>query len=104
LSATSGIPQVGAVPVSAADIQNMRNDLMALARAVVALQQRVAEAEVNATEVRPQLTALKVHSESLPQALRELRRGETAMKRRLDALETRLREFEGKTNAAPMNA
>jgi septal ring factor EnvC (AmiA/AmiB activator) len=82
----------------------MRNDLMTLARAVVALQQRVAETEVNTTEVRPQLTALKVHSESLPQALRELRRSETAMKKRLDALEGRLRALEGKDSAAPVNA
>ncbi|HWF40002.1 MAG TPA: hypothetical protein VG322_15870 [Candidatus Acidoferrales bacterium] len=94
MSANATIPPIGNSASPAAELQNLRNDLISLARAVVALQQRVAEAEVNATEVRPQLTALKVHSESLPQALRELKRGEAAIKKRLDTFDSRLRTLE----------
>jgi hypothetical protein len=78
----------------AAELQNIRNDIMALAKAVMALQQRVSDAEINMNEVRPQLVALRVHSESIPQALRELRRGDTALQKRLDLLEGRLKAVE----------
>lgn len=84
----------------AAELQNLRKDIMALAQALVALQKRVADAEVNTTEVRPQLLALKVHSESLPQALRELRRGDAALQKKLDSLEPRLQALEGKSPTA----
>lgn len=80
----------------AAELQNLRNDIISLAKAVVALQQRVADSEVSTTEVRPQLVALKVHSESLPQSLRELRRGDAALQKRLDGFESRLRALEEK--------
>jgi len=99
LSANAGVPPVADLSLIVTEVQNLRNDLMALARAVVALQQRVAEAEVNATEVRPQLVALKVHSESLPQSLRELRRGETGLKKKLDTFESRLRALENEAAA-----
>jgi len=94
LSANASIPPTGNASSAVSELQNLRNDLISLARAVVALQQRVADAEVNATEVRPQLTALKVHSESLPHALRELKRGETAMKKCLDTFDSRLLALE----------
>jgi septal ring factor EnvC (AmiA/AmiB activator) len=91
----------GSAPSAVSELQNLRNDLISLARAVVALQQRVAEAEVNATEVRPQLTFLKVHSESLPQALRELKRSEAAIKKRLDTFDFRLRALENEPEPSP---
>lgn len=94
MSANAAIPPTGNASSTVSELQNLRNDLISLARAVVALQQRVADAEVNATEVRPQLTALKVHSESLPQALRELKRGESALKKRLDTFDSRLLALE----------
>lgn len=94
MSANANFPPANSASSAAAEIQNLRNDLISLARAVVALQQRVADAELNATEVRPQLTALKVHSESLPQALRELKRGEAAIKKRLENMESRLGSLE----------
>jgi chromosome segregation ATPase len=94
---TSTPPALNPITV---ELQNLRNDIMALAQALVALQKRVADAEVNTTEVRPQLVALKVHSESLPQALRELRRGDAALQKKLDSLDSRLRAFEEKLAAA----
>ena len=101
MSANANFPPANSASSAAAEIQNLRNDLISLARAVVALQQRVADAEVNATEVRPQLVALKVHSESLPQALRDLKRGETALKKRIDNMESRLRTLETQPVASP---
>jgi hypothetical protein len=76
------------------ELQNLRNDIISLARAVVALQQRVADAEVSTTEVRPQLVALKVHSESIPHALRELRRGDATLQKALVGFEVRLQALE----------
>ena len=93
------VPAAAANPV-AADLQSLRNDIMALAQALVALQKRVAEAEVNMAEVRPQLLAVKVHGESLPNALRELRRGDAGLQKKLEACETRVRALEEKV-AAP---
>jgi septation ring formation regulator EzrA len=78
----------------AAELQNVRNDIMVLAKALVALQQRVSDAEMNMNEVRPQLVVMKVHGESIPQALRELRRGDSALQKKLDLLEERLRTLE----------
>jgi hypothetical protein len=95
--------QQATVPVtvaSAVEMQNLRNDIVALAKALVALQQRVADSEVSTNEVRPRLVALKVHTESIPQALRELRRGDAALQKKLDEFESRLRALEEKSAGA----
>ena len=78
------------------ELQNLRSDLMSLAKAIMALQQRVADAEIVATEVRPQLLAVKVHSESLPQALREMRRANVALEKTVTGLQSRIESLEAR--------
>jgi|SRR5580704_9045130 hypothetical protein len=78
------------------DIQAIKKDLMMLYRAVLALEKQVLETAVNTSDVRPQLLALKVHTDSIPHALREARRVNTAA---IADCEARLSALEAKVNA-----
>lgn len=79
---------------SAEVIEALKSDLLMVYRAVVALEKRVNEYTVNAVEIKPQLIALKVHSESFPSALREMRRSQTATQKMISDFEERLRNLE----------
>lgn len=86
-------------PVSEA-IEALRSDLLAVYRAVLALEKRVNETAVTTADVRPQLIALKVHTDSFPNAMRELRRSQTAAERAISELAARTRELETRLDRA----
>ena len=66
---------------SAEAIEALKSDMLMVYKAVIALEKRVNEYTVNMVEIKPQLIALKVHSESFPNAIREIRRGQTAIQK-----------------------
>jgi hypothetical protein len=85
-------------------IEALRSDLLMVYRAVVALEKRVNESTVNMVEIKPQLIALKVHMESFPNALREMRRYQTATQKAIFEFDARLRSVESRvkgTSAPP---
>jgi septal ring factor EnvC (AmiA/AmiB activator) len=89
------------------EIQALKSDVMKVAKfaqqlgqMVGHLQNQMANTEVNTADVRPQLLALKVHTESLPQALREFRRSQCAMEKTLASMEARLKALEDRVNGA----
>jgi hypothetical protein len=75
-------------------IEALKADLLMVYRAVIALEKRVNESTVNVTEIKPQLIALKVHTESFPNALREMHRSNTATQKLVSEFETRLLSLE----------
>src|ERR1700731_4197467 len=81
-------------------IEALKADLLMVYRAVVALEKRVNEYTVNAVEIKPQLIALKVHTESFPSALREMRRAQTATQKVVSGFEARLRNLEARVKEA----
>ena len=103
----SGLAGAQAVlPVN--DIQTIRNEITKLAAfaeqigkamanladTVIGLEKRLNETEVNTRDVRPQLLVLKGYSESIPVALRQAKRSEIAMEKRIADLEARLAKLE----------
>ena len=84
-------------PASAAAIDALKTDMLMVYKAVIALEKRVNDYTVNMVEIKPQLIALKVHSESFPNAIREIRRGQTAIQKTVSALEERLLNLEART-------
>ncbi len=80
-------------------IEALKADLLTVYRAVIALEKRVNESTVNIAEVKPQLIALKVHSESFPNALREIRRSHAATQKLVAQFDARLRTLEARANA-----
>lgn len=97
-----------AVPNSSQTVAEMmealKSDLLMVYRAVVALEKRVNESTVNMTEIKPQLIALKVHTESLPSALRELRRSQLATQKAVSDCETRLHNLESRVKGAAISS
>src|SRR6201995_5259193 len=87
-------------PNSAEEIEALKSDMLMVYKAVIALEKRVAEYTVNMVEVRPQLIALKVHSESFPNAMREIRRGQTAVQKTVAGFEERLLNLEARIKKA----
>jgi chromosome segregation ATPase len=91
---------VSAPPVAAGaqleTIEAIKSDLLMVYRAVVALEKRVNESTVNMVEIKPQLIALKAHTESLPNALREIRRSQGATQKSVSEFEARLRSLEAR--------
>ena len=81
---------------SAEAIEALRSDMLMVYKAVIALEKRVNEYTVSMVEVKPQLTALKVHSESFPNAMREIRRGQTGIQKSVAGLEERLLKLEAR--------
>jgi septal ring factor EnvC (AmiA/AmiB activator) len=69
-----------------------------LSKAILALRDQVAKLEADFAEVRPQIIAFKVHTESFPQALREARRSDNAVLKAVEGFEGRLRELEARLN------
>lgn len=89
------------------EIQAVKNDVMKVAKfaqqlgqMVGALQNQVANTEVNTADVRPQLLALKVPTEFIPSALREFRRSQSTMEKALETIEARLKALEERVNGA----
>jgi chromosome segregation ATPase len=69
-----------------------------LSKAILAVRDQVAKLEADFAEVRPQIIAFKVHTESFPQALREARRSDIAVHKALENFEARLSNLEAKAN------
>ncbi|HEX3117600.1 MAG TPA: hypothetical protein VHP80_00800 [Candidatus Acidoferrum sp.] len=85
---------------SAEAIEGLKADMLMVYKAVIALEKRVNEYTVNMVEIKPQLIALKVHSESFPNAIREIRRGQTAIQKTVAGLEERLLNLEARVKKA----
>ena len=85
---------------SAEAIEALKADMLMVYKAVIALEKRVNEYTVNMVEIKPQLIALKVHSESFPNAIREIRRGQTAIQKSVAGLEERLLNLETRMKKA----
>ena len=98
VSTSSGSGTVAAN--SAEAIEALKSDMLMVYKAVIALEKRVNEYTVNMVEIKPQLIALKVHSESFPNAIREIRRGQTAMQKTVAGLEERLLNLEARVKKA----
>jgi chromosome segregation ATPase len=81
---------------SAEAVAALKSDMLMVYKAVIALEKRVNEYTVNMVEIKPQLIALKVHSESFPNAIREIRRGQTAIQKSVAGLEERLLNLEAR--------
>ena len=81
-------------------VEALKSDMLMVYKAVVALEKRVNEYTVNMVEIKPQLIALKVHSESFPNAIREIRRGQTAIQKSVAGLEERLLNLEARLKKA----
>ena len=85
----------GTIAVNSAEaIEALKTDMLMVYKAVIALEKRVNEYTVNMVEIKPQLIALKVHSESFPNAMREIRRGQTAIQKSVAGLEERILNLE----------
>jgi hypothetical protein len=101
---SDGRAAVGPAPVISSGnpetIEALKSDLLMVYRAVVALEKRVNEYTVNMVEIKPQLIALKVHTESFPSALREMRRAQTATQKVVSGFEARLRNLEARVKEA----
>jgi hypothetical protein len=85
---------------SAEAIEALKSDMLMVYKAVIALEKRVNEYTVNMVEIKPQLIALKVHSESFPNAMREIRRGQTVIQKTVASLEERLLNLETRIKKA----
>jgi hypothetical protein len=85
---------------SAEAIDALKNDMLMVYKAVIALEKRVNDYTVNMVEIKPQLIALKVHSESFPNAIREIRRGQAAIQKSVTGLEERLLNLEARIKKA----
>jgi chromosome segregation ATPase len=96
-----GNATTGTVAVNSAEaIEALKSDMLMVYKAVIALEKRVNEYTVNMVEIKPQLIALKVHSESFPNAIREIRRGQTAIQKTVAGLEERLLSLETRMKKA----
>ena len=91
----------GAIAANSTEaVEALKADMLMVYKAVIALEKRVNEYTVNMVEIKPQLIALKVHSESFPNALREIRRGQTAIQKSVSGLEERLLNLEARLKKA----
>ena len=93
------------VSASAAELQAIKDNMSKtaavldqLSKAILAVRDQVAKLEADFAEVRPQIIAFKVHTESFPQALREARRSDIAVHKALENFEARLAVLEAKAN------
>src|SRR5215475_10242017 len=107
----SSIPEAVKTPTAsntptafAETVDGLKADLLTVYRAVIALEKRVNESTVNIIEIKPQLIALKVHSESFPSALRELRRSQTVVQKAVSELEIRLQSLESRVKGVRSQA
>jgi hypothetical protein len=58
------------------------------------LREQAAKSEAQLTQIRPSVDAMKVHSDSLPNALREARRSDVATQKIIEEFAARLQEIE----------
>jgi len=86
---------------SASELELIKDNLLKVAmvldqlsKAIVALREEMAKLEASVTEVRPQVAAFKVHTESFPHALREARRSDNAVQKVIERFEARLGALE----------
>jgi hypothetical protein len=102
MAGTAGLSAVNdsIAPNSAEAIEALKSDMLMVYKAVIALEKRVNEYTVNMVEIKPQLIALKVHSESFPNAMREIRRGQTAVHKSMAGIEERLLNLEARLKKA----
>lgn len=91
--------------VSASELQAVKDNmsktaavLEEISKAILALRNQVAKLEADFAEVRPQIIAFKVHTESFPQALREARRSDIAVHKAIENFEARLAALEAKSS------
>ncbi len=98
LPGTAAIGSVhGAIAANSAEaIDALKTDMLMVYKAVIALEKRVNDYTINMVEIKPQLIALKVHAESFPNAIREIRRGQTAIQKSVAVLEERLLNLEAR--------
>jgi hypothetical protein len=98
IAGATGVGSVNSTiaPNSAEAIEALKADMLMVYKAVIALEKRVNEYTVNMVEIKPQLIALKVHSESFPNTMREIRRGQTAIQKSVAGLEERLLNLEAR--------
>ena len=102
---TTGVAGVGSVTSaiganSAEAIEALKSDMLMVYKAVIALEKRVSEYTVNMVEIKPQLIALKVHSESFPNAFRVIRRGQSAIKNSVAGVEELVSNLEARLKKA----
>jgi hypothetical protein len=97
----NGAGATGTIAMNSAEaIEALKSDMLMVYKAVIALERRVNEYTVNMVEIKPQLIALKVHSESFPNAIREIRRGQTSIQQSVAGLEERLLNLEARMKKA----
>ena len=97
IAGSAGLAGNGAIAANSAEaIEALKSDMLMVYKAVIALEKRVNEYAVNTVEIKPQLIALKVHSESFPNTMREIRRGQTAIQKSVAGLEERLSNLEAR--------
>jgi hypothetical protein len=103
IGGASGVSSINsAISANSAEaIEALKSDMLMVYKAVIALEKRVNEYTVNMIEIKPQLMALKVHSESFPNAIREIRRGQTMIQKTVAGLEERLLNLETRIKKVP---
>jgi chromosome segregation ATPase len=67
-----------------------------LTKAVVDLRERTAKTESQLSEIKPYLDAIKIHVDSLPNALREARRSDLAVQKLIEQLSSRVADMESR--------
>jgi hypothetical protein len=67
-----------------------------LVQAVIAQREQRPKPEAQLSEITPLLQAMKVHVDSFPHALREVRRSDAATQKAVEGLSVRLREVESR--------
>jgi hypothetical protein len=101
---TTATPPQGVAQIAGDVIEGLKADLVAVYKAVVALDKRVSESSVNMIEIKPQLIALKVHTDSFPKALREMRRALASTQKAVADLDVRLRHLEARGNGGAVSS
>ena len=67
-----------------------------LAKAVASLREQAAKTDAQLTELKSQFLAIKIHAESLPNALREAKRSDVAVQKAITDFSDRLHEVESR--------
>jgi septal ring factor EnvC (AmiA/AmiB activator) len=65
-----------------------------IAKGIEAMNARLAKLEAEVAETRPQIEAMKAHTESFPHALRAARRSDATVQNQVRSFEARLRQVE----------
>ena len=92
-SAGQAAPDVGSAQDNMAKIALLLDQLT---KAVVDLRERVGKTESQFSDLLPFLDAMKTHVNSLPAALREARRSDITLQRRIEELSSRVAQIESR--------